>query len=79
MPYYIYKIAPGESSTARTLELVREYASYQDAKKDVRAMRIDQPEGSNEQLKIIFADSQPEAEQRLLEHREQPIIKEWEK
>ena len=79
MPYYIYKITPGESSTARTLELVREYASYQDAKKDVRAMRSEQPEGSNDQLKVIFADSQAEAEQRLREHREQPIVKEWEK
>jgi hypothetical protein len=80
MPYYyIYKITPGETQTAKSLELVREYEKYQDAKQDVRAMRADQPADSTDQYKIIFADSQAEAEERLLEFREQPIVKEWEK
>lgn len=79
MPYYIYKITPGETQTAKSLELVREYEKYQDAKQDVRSMRADQPADSTDQYKIIFADSQAEAEERLLEFREQPIVKEWEK
>jgi hypothetical protein len=80
MPYYyIYKITPGETETAKSLELVREYEKYQDAKQDVRAMRADQPTDSNHQYKIIFADNQAEAEERLLEFREQPIVREWEK
>jgi hypothetical protein len=80
MPYYyIFKITPGETETAKSLELVREYEKYQDAKQDVRTLRAEQPADSNHQYKIIFADSQAEAEARLLEFREQPIIKEWEK
>ncbi len=77
--YYIYKVTPGETETAKSLELVREYEKYQDAKRDVRAMRADQPADSNHQYKIIFADNQAEAEERLLEFREQPIVREWEK
>ena len=79
MPYYIYKIIPGETETAKSLELVREYEKYQNAKHDVRAMRADEPADSSHQYKIIYADNQAEAEERLLEVREQPIIKEWEK
>ena len=79
MPYYIYKITPGDKPPTRALELVREYDSFRDAKKDVKTMRSDQESGEEHFFKIIFADSQPEAEQRLLEHREQPVVKEWEK
>ena len=79
MPYYIYKITPGETAHAKTLDLVREYEKYQAAKKDVRTMRSEQPADSNDQFKIIFAENQAEAEERLLEHREETIVKEWEK
>ncbi len=79
MPYYIYKITPGETATAKSLELVREYEKYQAAKKDVRTMRSEQAADSDHQYKIIFADNQAEAEERLLEHREETIVKEWEK
>jgi thymidine kinase len=79
MPYYIYKITPGETETAKSLELVREYEKYQTAKKDVRTMRAEQPADSVHQYKIIFSENQAEAEERLLEYREQPIVKEWEK
>ena len=79
MPYYIYKVTPGDTPPARTLELLREYDSFRDAKKDIKTMRSGQEAGDGHFFKIIFADSQPEAEQRLLEHREQPVVKEWEK
>lgn len=79
MPYYIYMITPGETPTAKSLEFIKEYAGYRDAKLEVRSMRAGQPAGSGHSYKIIFAENQPEAEERLLEHREAPIIKEWEK
>jgi hypothetical protein len=78
MPYYIYKIIPGETATARTLEFSSEHDSFQEAKTEVRTMRTAQPTDSKVVYKIIFAGSRPEAEQRLLEHREKPIPKEWE-
>jgi hypothetical protein len=78
MPYYIYKIIPGETATARTLEFSSEHDGFQEAKNEVRALRTTQPADSNVVYKIIFAESRPEAEQRLREHREKPIPKEWE-
>jgi hypothetical protein len=78
MPYYIYKISPGETATARTLEFSAEHDGFREAKNEVRALRTAQPADSQIVYKIIFAGSRPEAEQRLLEHREKPIPKEWE-
>ncbi|MDH3900581.1 MAG: hypothetical protein OEU51_05995 [Gammaproteobacteria bacterium] len=42
-------------------------------------MRASNLTDGNIVYKVIFAGNQPEAEQRLLAHREQPIVKEWEK
>ena len=78
MPYYIYKIIPGETATARTLEFTGEHDSYREAKNEVKALRTAQPKNVDLVYKIIFAGNQPEAEQLLLEHREKPILKEWE-
>jgi hypothetical protein len=79
MPYFIYKITPGDSPTAKTLELINQYDGYRDAKQEVKALLMEQPADTNLIYKIIFAGSQGEAEQQLLEVREQPIVKEWEK
>ena len=78
MPYYIYKIIPGETATARTLEFINVHDSYREAKNEVKALRTGQQKNTDLVYKIIFAGNQPEAEQLLLEHREKPILKEWE-
>ena len=78
MPYYIYKIIPGQTATARTLEFTGEHDSFREAKNEVRTLRAEQPKNSDIVYKIMFAETRPEAEQRLLEHREKPIPKEWE-
>lgn len=78
MPYYIYKIIPGETETARTLEFIEAHTSYREAKNEVKALRTVQPKDTDLVYKIIFAGNQPEAEQLLLGHREKPILKEWE-
>ena len=78
MPYYIYKIIPGETAIARSLEFTGKHENYREARNEVKALRTTQSKDADFIYKIIFADNQPEAEQRLLEHREKPILKEWE-
>jgi hypothetical protein len=78
MPYYIYRIISGDTANTRTLELAGEHQNYREAKNEVRALRMSQAKDSGLLYRIIFADNQPEAEQRLLEHRDKPILKEWE-
>lgn len=79
MPYFIYKITSDESLGTKKLDMLREHDNFKPAKQEVRAMRQSSQEGENVIYKVVFAADAVEAEHRLLEHREQPIVKEWEK
>lgn len=79
MPYYIYKITTGAESPAKQLEFISEHDNFKIAKQEVRSIRASHQADDDVNYRVMFADSRPEAEQRLLEHREQPIAREWEK
>jgi hypothetical protein len=79
MPYYIYKVTSGAGPSAKQLEFVSEHDNFKTAKQEVRSMRASRQANDDAVYKVMFAENQPEAEQKLLEHREQPVVKEWEK
>lgn len=79
MPYFVYKITPDSTPSIKNIELIDSIDAYKDARSLARSIRAQL--GSNDLIviKIIFADNQLEAEQRLTEVREAPLLKEWEK
>jgi hypothetical protein len=79
MPYFIYRISAISAAQNKQLELRHTFDVFKEAKAKVRSMRGEQDPQDPATLKIIFADSPEEAEQRLTEMREKPILKEWEK
>ncbi|HHJ17355.1 MAG TPA: hypothetical protein ENJ80_11735 [Gammaproteobacteria bacterium] len=79
MPYFIYKIMPGPTDLVKTLEKLDQYGSFKEAKTHARSLRAEIPEGDRTQIKVMFADSELEAEEKLMEKREEPILREWEK
>ncbi len=79
MPYYIYTVTIQEPNNTKSLTLVSEYESFRSAKTEVKRLRAETPLADNQIYKIIFAADQPEAEKSLMEHREEPIAREWEK
>ena len=79
VPYYVFKITPGPSEMIKNLELQQEFDAYRAAKAFARSMRSQLEPDNNIIIKVIFAASQLEAEERLQEHREAPILREWEK
>ena len=79
MPYFIYRIKQGPTAIVKNLELVNQFDSFKEAKEFAKQTRIEQAEGDNDQIKVMFADSQLEAEEKIMETREQPILREWEK
>ena len=79
MPYYIYRITIKKDTSAKQLEFASEHGNFKTAKQEVRDLRASHQTDDDVIYKVIFAENQPEAEQQLLEHREQPIAKEWEK
>ena len=79
MPYYVYSIKPGVTDLIKNLEKVSEFENYKEAKAFVKEKRVGQDGEQPVSYKIIFADNVLEAEERLSEQREAPILREWEK
>ena len=79
MPYYIYKITQGPTQLIKTLEKLEQYDSFKEAKNRARAMRAEMSAADDYIIKVMFADTELEAEEKLQEKREAPILREWEK
>lgn len=79
MPYFVYKINAGPTALVKNLEKLAEHEDYKTAKNQVRELRANQQTGDTATYKVIFAANALLAEEQLLEHREAPILREWEK
>ncbi len=79
MPYFIYRILPGPSKVITTLEKLQQFDNFQEAKTSARNLRAEQSVEDSSQIKVMFAANQLRAEEELLEKREAPILREWEK
>ncbi|VAW91293.1 hypothetical protein MNBD_GAMMA22-2695 [hydrothermal vent metagenome] len=79
MPYFIYKISPGPTDIIKNLELLTQFEVFKEAKNSAKATRSELPSDSNITIKVIFADNELDAEEKLSEKREASIVKEWEK
>jgi hypothetical protein len=81
MPYFVYRVSPGPTDIIKNLEHLGEYEKYRDAKNFARDTRV--AEGltyeSDIVIKIIMAENALDAEEKLMEKREKPILQEWEK
>ncbi|TXH67837.1 MAG: hypothetical protein E6Q83_16240 [Thiothrix sp.] len=78
MPYYVFRITQ-PSPVLKNLEHQGTHEAYQAARQQVRDLRALALPSDKATYKLIFAASQLEAEERLHEHREQPVLMEWEK
>jgi len=79
MPYYIYRVTTTDTGTKKSAEHVSEFENFKLAKTEVRRLRTEEPLENNQSYKIMFADDTAVAEKLLLDYREEPIAKEWEK
>lgn len=74
MPYYVFRIAAD-----RTLSLVHAFDKYKEAKDTCRTLRMAQPAGGADQIRMAFAATERDAK-RLLADKRQPSspLEEWE-
>jgi len=79
MPYFVYHITSDPTGLVKNLDYQTEFDSFQEAKKFARARRAELGRDTDITVKIMFAGSRLEAEERLMEKREKPIVMEWEK
>lgn len=79
MPYFVYKILPSVGNLVKNLELQESFENYKDAKQLVKQKRIEQDADDQSTFKVMFAENELDAEEKLMEHREEQIVREWEK
>lgn len=79
MPYFIYKITSGSTGRIKDLELIDKHDAFKQAKKFIRQQRATFAMDNRTAIKMVFAQHELEAEQRLREPRNAPILREWEK
>ncbi|HEB99667.1 MAG TPA: hypothetical protein ENJ05_09180 [Thiotrichales bacterium] len=79
MPYYIYHITGDPAGLVKNLDYQEEFDNFQDAKKAARARRAELGPDTEITVKVIFAANKLQAEELLMEKREKPILREWEK
>ncbi len=79
MPYFIYKITSGSTGAIKDLECLDKYDEFKIAKMQIREKRLEFDKDNRIALKMIFAEDEFEAEQRLSATRDAPIMREWEK
>lgn len=79
MPYYVYRISPTVANLVKPMEQLAEFEEYKEARNYARDQRSQQGTDDNSMYKVIFADNALDAEEKLAEVREQPILREWEK
>jgi hypothetical protein len=68
MPYFVYRIAP-----QRKLTLIETHTRYQEAKALVRRLRQEEASGEDD-IRMIFAQHQSEAERLLATPRDDRVI-----
>ena len=77
MPYYVFRIQSGPTAIVKQLDLLQEFEVYKEAQDFAKLTRAQQTDGS--QIKVMFADNLLQAEEQLMEKRDKPIVREWEK
>lgn len=78
MPYYVFRITQ-TTPILKNLEHQSTHEVYQEARNQVRTLRMSAMPSDKATYKLIFAANQLEAEEHLHEQREKPILMEWEK
>ncbi len=79
MPYYVYKITPVGNTLVKNLEKLAEFEPFKQAKEFAREQRNHLNTEDTTTIQVIFAKNMLEAEEQLLEKRDAPILREWEK
>ena len=79
MPYFIYQLQKNNLAQIKDVELITQFDDYKEAKNFARDKRAELELKDPGDIKIMFADNEELAEKKLLENRDAPILREWEK
>ena len=79
MPYYVFHLKKDSSAKVQEVTLLDQFQSYKGARILARSKRVELNVDQPGNVKIMFAEAEDIAEKKVREHRDAPILREWEK
>ena len=76
MSYFVFKY---QNNKFKTVEHIDTFETFKEAKSLVKDLRVKNSPADPKAYKIVFAEDMLEAEMLILEKRDAPILREWEK
>ena len=76
MPYFVFKY---QDNKFRSVDHMDTFETYKEARALVKDLRVKYSPGNPNTYKVVFAQDMLEAEMLVLEKRDAPILREWEK
>lgn len=74
MPYFVYHIEQPQDKAVKELTHIETFDNYKDARSLAREKRAELPKGGTEDVRLIFAKTQVEAEKLLSAPREERVV-----
>lgn len=79
MPYFVFHLERGTNGIVRDAELLNQFDEYKQAKQFARDKRAELDVKQAADVKIMYEDNQDLAKQKVMQNRDAPILREWEK
>lgn len=79
MPYFVFHLEIGTNGVVRDADLLDQFNEYKQAKQFTREKRAELKVRDAAEVKIIFEENEDMAKQKLMQNRDAPILREWEK
>jgi hypothetical protein len=76
MPYFVFKY---QNNKFRSVEHIDTFDVYRDARALLKDLRKKKSPDNPNAYKVVYAEDMLEAEMLILEKRDAPILREWEK
>jgi hypothetical protein len=79
MSYFVFHLEKGTNGVVRDADLLDQFKEYKQAKQYARDKRVELDVKDAAEVKIIFEENEELAKQKLMQNRDAPILREWEK
>ena len=76
MPYFVFKY---QNNKFKSVNHIETFETYKEAKVLLKNLRMEKSPNDPNTYKVVFAEDMLEAEMLILDKRDAPILREWEK
>ena len=76
MPYFVFKY---QNNKFKSVDHIETFETFKEARVLLKNLRMEKSPNDPNAYKVVFAEDMLEAEMLILDKRDAPILREWEK